>query len=382
LRSPWEKPDRSQIIEATKECLGITDAMMPVIRERVISETEYDGYSVRRLLYESWDHFYGTASLYVPRGGGSRPCVVVCCGHGREGKLTPGYQAMGRRIARQGAYALINDNIGQGEREPMGHRDCVAPFYCGTSVQGLIVLETLAWINRLAEYPQIDEAKIGACGNSGGGTLTLFLAALCDRLAALNSSGYPSAFWWLAAKEKRHCHCNIIPHALSRIEMWELYSVFAPRPLFLMHGTLDNLLPVDLFYQNARCVLDTYRQLGAQDELTAEVFPGTHSWDSRRRHALGDFFMRTLGISPAEELTDDEIDTIDPASATCVFPDDAISTDELAQRLTGVRAPEGLRLSDVFRPRLSGELLHAHELQERIERGEVMQILAQYEAFL
>lgn len=201
-RKPWLAEDRESIIAKTKSVLGICRQKPPEIRERFTEELDFENYRTRRIIYESWPACYGAANLYMPKLKGKRPLIVICTGHGKGGKTNPNYQALARRLARQGAYVLISDNIGQGERVFMGHRDVVAPFYCKLSLQGLIVLETLAWINHLKEAPFVEQSKIGVCGNSGGGTLTLFLGALEPDLAALGSSGYPSTFWWIATKEK------------------------------------------------------------------------------------------------------------------------------------------------------------------------------------
>jgi hypothetical protein len=335
LRKPWLEEDRKVIISETKKVLGIRDDYIPRIRERNEYDLKFDGYSVKRILFESWKNFYGTASLYSPEIGGKGPIIIICCGHGKNGKLTPGYQALARRLVRQGAYVLVSDNIGQGEREPFGHRTPVAPFYCGLSMQGLVVMETLAWINRVKEYSFVDRTCIGSYGNSGGGTLTLFLSALSPDITAISSAGYPSTFWWLGAKEKTHCHCNIIPHVLAKVEMWELYSMFAPRPMFLFQGLNDQLLPYDLFYKNARNVQTTYKMLNAENKFEHKVFPGLHPSDCQRRENVGKFFSKVFGIKPPEKIEDDLLDIVDPLSKTYDFPNDAINTDELAQKISG-----------------------------------------------
>lgn len=380
-RKPWEKHDREEIILATKKCLGIRDEWFPVIHDiQVLREHNFGTFKMQTIRFQSWDNFYGTASLYLPQPLTTHAAIVLCCGHGEEGRQTDGYQALPQRLAQAGAVVLCPDNIGQGARRTQGHRCSVGPFYCGTSVQGLIVLETIAWIRRLAQFPFVDAARLGAVGNSGGGTLTLFLGALCPELASLCSCGYPSIFAWLGAKEKRHCHCNIIPHSLENIEMWELYSVFAPKPLFLEQGALDHLLPVDLFYKNARNVKTTYTMLGAEENFRSFVSPDTHPLSCQEREEIVNFFSDTLGIARAEHVEND-MENILPVQNDDP-PAGSMNLDALAQSLTGVTMPENTCLWDVFVPTLYGQRISPDMVVKEIKRGEVMQILAQFEAFL
>ena len=268
-RNPAQAADREAIACTAKECLGIRDEWIPTIKTETASRAEFDGGRIELLRASSWPGTAASALLYVPisDGSGRLPLVVLCCGHGKGGKLSSTYQRMARHLTRRGAMVLCPDNIGQGEREPMGHRTCVAPFACGLSVQGLIVMETLGWIAWARKEARVARERVAAIGQSGGGTLTVFLAALCPKLAALSSSGYPSTFDFVARKEKTHCHCNVLPDIVGRLEMWHLLGSFAPRPMFIFQGSADPLFPEDLFYHTARKVRHVYRLLGAEQEF-------------------------------------------------------------------------------------------------------------------
>ena len=122
LRRPWLPEDREAILATAKDVLGLRESLIPTIRVLSGSLERFEGYTVEHLLFESWPRFYGSASLYRPDGGGKRPLVLVCPGHGEEGRLTDCYQRMAQRLVLQGAYVLVSDNIGQGERAPFGTR--------------------------------------------------------------------------------------------------------------------------------------------------------------------------------------------------------------------------------------------------------------------
>jgi len=382
LRMPERNPaDRKAIAHVAKDCLGIRDEWVPTIRAEKVREANFDGGRVEMLRSTSWPGVVGTALLYVPDGAADRPLplVILCCGHGKQGKLTDGYQRMARHVMRRGAMVLCPDNLGQGERAPMGHSDCVKPFACGTSVQGLIVMETLGWVAWALKQPRVDPRRLAAIGNSGGGTLTVFLAALCPELAVLSSSGYPSTFEFVARKEKKHCHCNILPGVVGRLEMWHLLGSFAPRPLFIFQGDGDPLFPPDLFYQTARKVQQVYRAQNADKQFEFRVVTGGHSWDAPRNVLLGQFLARQLGLNrPAPRESENEKLFTEKDRCFDSWPSDALTTDALAEQLTGRRVPDDVRLWDVFPPRVPEGIV----LEDIAKRGSTRQIFAQFEAFL
>lgn len=378
--NPAEPNDRETIAAVTRKCLGIREAWIPDVVAETVREAEFDGFGVEWLRATSWPDTAASALLYIPKDEDRRrrPLVVLCCGHGRGGKLSPAYQRMARHLARRGAMVLCPDNIGQGEREPMGHRRCVVPFACGLSVQGLIVMETLGWIGWARRQQRVDPQRLAAIGQSGGGTLTVFLAALCPELAALSSSGYPSTFDFIARKEKTHCHCNLLPGVVGQLEMWHLLGSVAPRPLYIFQGSEDHLFPEDLFHHTSRKVRHVYRLLGTEQAFRSRVFSGGHSWDVPRYQPMGDFLAGPLGLGgpPAGENFDEPV-LADTDRCWDAWPADALDADALAQRLSGRRIEGRPSLADVFPPRDAPA-----SLANLAPRGATRQIFAQYELFL
>ena len=296
---------------------------------------------------------------------------------------------MGHRLASLGMAALVMDNIGQGDRNPHpqkgkhpDHWMAVAPFQCGLTLQGLIVMETIAMIRYMQTDPRFDAARFGACGNSGGGTLTMFLAALAPELSCIASCGYPSETVYLLQKERRHCACNLLIGQAHEAEMWELYSLFAPKPLLLSNGNLDNLIPLDLSHRNARKVRNTYVQLGAEENFTHKLTKTTHPWDVEDVNLVSAFLSRQLlGREPENEIT--EIFTEEDLEPLRVsIPAQSLSTARLSEMLSGRKAEAGKELADVFRPTFRGEVIDPEALQPDVGRGDVMRVFAQFECAL
>ncbi len=386
-RNPVNPDDRHEIRAIARNCLGIKQDWIPRIKVEATGVSAHRGFRIERLQGQSWPEAHLAAHLYLPEKRDTvepMPLVLLCCGHGEGGKLNPGYQAMARHLARFSAAVLVPDNIGQGERAPMGHRDAVAPFYCGTSLQGLIVMEDLGWLAWARQDPRFDHGRMAAIGNSGGGHATCFLAALDEELAAISSSGRLGTFEYTARKERMLCGCAIVPGIVGELEMWQLYGCFAPRPMFLFQGENDRIFPWDLFYHNARKVMSVYQALDAGQQLLAATPPGNHPWDARRRAMLGDFIRESLRLGHATMPIDPgDDDLLNQENGRChkTWPADAVNTDQLAQQLTGIPVPAALELADVFPPRvsLSGKMrtIMHHDVPQNACR-----VLAQFEAFL
>lgn len=389
LSHPWEEADKKEITEKTKAMLGWREDLIPAIGEmEEISREEHGSYQVIQLRYRTWERCYVSATLYLPHSEKKLPLVTVCCGHGGAGRLTASYMAMGHRLASIGLAALVLDNIGQGDRnlqpetfQNPDHWLAVAPFYCGLTLQGMIVMETVAMIRHMKKDPRFDAERFGVCGNSGGGTLALFLAALAPEISVLSSSGYPSEFSYLLAKERLHCACNLLRGAAHGPDMWEIYSTFAPKPLLLEGGAKDDLIPMDLAHRNARKVHNTYVQMGAAENFEFELTDTHHSWELADINRISRFLSeRLLGVTPADAEVLFKAESIEPYRVP--MPKEMLHTDELAQELTGIRMPEGTCLADVFPATLKGERVDSDSLMPDVGRGSVMRVFAQFEITL
>lgn len=381
---PTADDDKNAIIADVKKMLSYNDDMLPTIDNmEELSVDVRDNYSVTQLRYATWENFYGVASLFMPHGEEKVPLVFVFPGHGAHGRLTNGYVSMANRLANMGIAVMLADNIGQGDREPQGHWNVISPFYCGLTLQGMILMESVALIRKMINHPRIDKTRVGACGNSGGGTLCLFLAALAPELSVLSSSGYPSDFSYILSKERPHCACNLLPGCAHGPEMWEILSAFAPKPLLIEQGKNDDLIPYDLFMRTARKLGHVYIQLGAENKFKYAHTLTTHPWVNNDRKLIADFLAKHLGITPVNMENDEDEELLKLSENWHVtLPDGSLDTDGLAEKLTGKKMPEGMTLADVYPPTHGGRPLSKDSIVPDIGRGDVMRILAQMECAL
>ncbi len=120
-------------------------------------------------------------------------------------------------------------------------------------------------------------------GCSGGGTVSLFTAALDTRLRATVVSAYFNTYAE-SILAIPHCVDNFVPGLLTLCEMPDLAALVAPRGLFVESGTADSIFPAASFQKAAAKALKIYTEFGAPEQFGAELFEGEHGF-----HGTGAF---------------------------------------------------------------------------------------------
>jgi hypothetical protein len=160
------------------------------------------GFRIEKLIYESRPHHYVTANLYLPtaRPTGRSAAVLFLSGHHNTAKQVEEYQRVCQTLVHAGLIVLAQDPIGQGERlsyydpatkqNPVGigtrdHDYAGAPArYVGDTLARLMLHDAMRGIDYLISRLEVDAAKIGVTGNSGGGTQTSLVMLADPRIAA------------------------------------------------------------------------------------------------------------------------------------------------------------------------------------------------------
>ena len=377
---PLDDKGRQNILSGVEKLLRLDEKLIPTVSDAKVVRTKNCGtYTVYELIYSTWKNVYVSATAMIPKSNAPVPLVFVLCGHGKGGRRNEGYSLMAHRLARCGLAVIMPDNIGQGDRYKMGHgKDTASPFYAGLTIQGLIVAEAVALVRAAASHPKIDSARMGACGNSGGGMLTLFLSALAPQLSAIASSGYPSEFPFILSKEYVHCVCNLLSGAAYGPEMWEIYSLFAPKPLLLEQGYYDEYIPSTLAKRNARKIKHVYTQMGAEENFRLAITNTKHSWTAEDRKIISDFLCNALGIKDGQDINEENL-PLELDEREISLPQNALTTDELVQSLTGKKIPKDLLLQDAIKPTFNGKELNPDEIVATLGGVDIMHVFAQME---
>src|SRR6266480_46498 len=356
------------------------------INARVTGIVQRPGYRIEKVTFESRPRLYVTANLYVPAGTGRRSAILSPLGHSANGKAWPSYQRLFSNLARKGYVVLAYDPFGQGERiEYPGSRPGQSALGGGTSEheyagRRLILLganfslfrvwDGIRGIDFLLTRAEVDPERIGCCGQSGGGTLAQFLAALDSRIrVAVVSMGNTENLAQADVEppgSADDAEQNIVPALARGIDRADLLYAFAPKPLLMtitLHDAGHTYSPE--YASSSHDLLDEYKRvyalLGAGDRVSLQATTVSHGYVYEMRRATYAWFNRWFDMKNVDD--DESSQAVEPDATLFATPTGFVTTSfggETALSLTrqmadAIHTPSSLSADDV-RPRIRGVL--------------------------
>jgi dienelactone hydrolase len=187
---------------------------------------------------------------------------------------------------RRGMAALCIEQRAFGQRaepKPSAHESAHLTCYSaamhalqlGRTLLGERVYDVDRAIDYLAGRDDIDMKRLGVMGNSGGGTTSLFAAALLPRLSAAMPSCYFCTFAD-SIMSIHHCLCNYVPGLGTVAEMSDIAGLIAPRPVVMVNGSTDAIFPIAAARRAFRDLKTIYRAAGAADRCRHVIAEGGH----------------------------------------------------------------------------------------------------------
>ena len=268
-----------------------------------------DGYRVENLLYDAQPGRHVTANLFLPtRGKGPFPALIVAPGHGPSGKW--GDYSFAANFARNGFVVLAYDIVGEGERlelfdgasgrsrgeRPTGDHSIAAfpAILNGETLARYLVEDAMQGVDYLLSRDDVDGARIGAFGCSGGGTVTAYLAALDARVQAAASACYVNDFRHLLASVGPQDGEQSIPGFIAGgFDIADWVELAAPKPYAIV-STTEDMFP----YAGATAAVEEirhfWRAAGAPDQVLWLHGPGPHGAIAPLGDAIIAFFRQAL----------------------------------------------------------------------------------------
>lgn len=145
----------------------------------------------------------------------------------------------------------------------------------GRTLIGERVYDVDRGIDYLASRGDADMKRIGVMGNSGGGTISVFSAALLPRLAFAMPSCYFCTFRD-SIMSIYHCADNYIPGLLKYAEMADIMGLFAPKPVVIVAGKEDPIFPISATRRAFSDLQRIYNACGAENLCHLVVGSGGH----------------------------------------------------------------------------------------------------------
>ena len=242
--------------------------------------------------------------LLVPKADDKNQCFpLFLCPHGHDPRGLHSYAGayhdavhrkkiegrqgnIGEQAARRGFMALVPATRGLADEvmvpDPKGrhgNRPCRAQLmHC--LVAGRTPIAERVWdmqclLDWAESHPAVDKARIIMSGNSGGGVVTAYTAAIDDRVrVAIPGCSFTS----VVSQEEFifHCDCCMVPGLRDWGDWSDLGGLIVPRSLLLVHGVKDGLHSRRAVEATAAQVADIFAGAGVPDHFDLRWGPEGH----------------------------------------------------------------------------------------------------------
>jgi len=294
----------------------------------------HDGYTVENIAIETLPGFYCTGNLYRPAHG-TQPGPGILCPHGHFkplGRFRPDQQIRCAQFARMGATVFSYSMVGWQDSQQTTHDD--------PHVLALQTWNSLKALDFLTSLDGVDPRRIGMTGASGGGTQTLYLALLDDRVRA--SAPVVILYPWSAPEGCCRCEGGLPIMRDAHTNCIEFSAAVAPRPQLIISVGLD---PTYDFPKTGfpfiRRAYEACQAAGHAENV--HLAQEQHDYGPSKRAAVYEFFARHLGLPGQPEdlarITSEKPSQLEVFNAAHPLPAGSVSgTAAVAKALQNLHA--------------------------------------------
>lgn len=311
-------------------------ALNPVIHGLV----DRPDYTVEKVYFESMPGFFVTGSLYRPKGKSGRlPAILSPHGHWPSGRFYDNgkvreeiamggerFEDSGRsplqarcvQLARMGCVVFHYDMLGYADSQqiPMEvahgfskqRPDMNGPETWGLfspaaeanyqSVMGLQTYNSVRSLDFLLGLPDVDPARIGVTGASGGGTQTFILGAIDPRPAV----AFPAVM--VSTAMQGGCTCENACGLRVGTGNVEFAALFAPKPLG-MTGADD--WTKEMATKGFPQLKQLYATLGKPDQVQFKALNHFgHNYNSPSRSVMYSWMNKHLKLGASEPVIEQD----------------------------------------------------------------------------
>jgi len=299
--------------KALREQILLSAGLTPMpakspLHAQVFGRSDRDGYSIEKVLLETLPGYYLGGNLYRPAASkGKHPGILIAHGHWEYGRLenqelnsTP---KQGITMARQGYVVFAYDMTGyndtvQTPHEFGGGREQLWSF----GPLALQLWNSIRALDFLLSQEDIDADRVGITGASGGGTQTLLLTAVDDRIR------FSAPVNMVSAIMQGGCVCENAPFLRRGTNNVEIAAMAAPRPMILISGPQD--WTKNVAQEEYPAIRKLYEFYGKSENVSNSVVNAPHNYNRESREHVYRFLGRhVLGVDDVNSLREkDEIE--------------------------------------------------------------------------
>ncbi|MCK9618583.1 MAG: acetylxylan esterase [Lentimicrobiaceae bacterium] len=336
--SDWQQRQKF-IRETLLNIVGPFPGKAP-LNAKIIRTIDKDDYRVEHIVYESQPGFYVTSSMFIPTGlkrVSKIPTIIYCSGHSGDGYR--GYQTQILNLVKKGFIVFAFDPVGQGERlgyyDPETKKSAIGPptiehsypgsqvFITGSSLARYMIWDGIRAVDYLLSRNEVDPARIGITGRSGGGTQSAYIAAMDDRIYAAAPECWITNFTRLfQTVGPQDAEQNFFNEIIGGIDHSDFLLVRAPKPTLMITTTRD-MFSIQGAKETENVVSRIYKAYGKEDNFSRVEDDFPHASTKKNREAMYAFFQKYLN-NPGN--SNDEIVKTLTAEELQVTPTGQVST--------------------------------------------------------
>ena len=260
------------------------------LHPQIFGRIENKTYSIEKVLLETMPGYYLGGNLYRPLQAappGGFPGIVSPHGHWDYGRLehsaVASVPARCINLAQQGYVVFSYDMVGYNDTIQTPH-DFGGPVeqlwdFGSLSLQ---LWNSIRAVDFLESLPEVNAARIGATGASGGATQTLLLEAVDDRIR------FSAPVNMISAIMQGGGECENAPNLRLDTFNVEIAAMMAPRPMIMVSATGDwtrNNLTEE--FPAVRAIYELFGQGGNVEAMHQDA---PHNYNQVAREAVYRFF--------------------------------------------------------------------------------------------
>jgi dienelactone hydrolase len=165
----------------------------------------------------------------------------------------------------------------------------------GLTWPGIVFWDDIRTVDYLQTRKEVDPSRIGCVGISMGGYRSTYLAALDERIKAACVVGFMSTVRpMMKAHIDTHSWVHFLPGLHQLLDLPDVASLTAPRPLLVMQCARDRLFPADAMKDAVKHIAAVYDKAGVKGRFTGRFYDVPHLFSRKMQDDAFDWLDHHL----------------------------------------------------------------------------------------